>query len=276
MRFDTGGNAPQPRVGLMSNKILALLTALALNMTATADNTMRIGDGQIDGARLEPYRHTWYQCALQDGQWRDQGKITEEFVAIGDLVIRHRQTAQQPNGVISRSDTFFDRASFAPLRMEMEATLDGERVAYAERELTRDGYTGVLTRGGSTRDLQGDISSDMLHGGAMGLPLATIAYQDEPLQFQASMIGFDATYDVIAEWVGMELLVFGDQEIDAWMIDVEWHHREIGDVYPPGPDASGGRYWVVPEPPAGFPYVPRYKTDSYAVEFIRETCREAN
>ena len=42
-----------------------------------------------------------------------------------------------------------------------------------------------------------------------------------------------------------------------------------------GPDASGGRYWVVPEPPDGFPYVPRYKTDTYAVEFVRNTCPAA-
>jgi len=55
-------------------------------------------------------------------------------------------------------------------------------------------------------------------------------------------------------------------------VDVEWHHRESGDVYLPGPDASGGRYWIVTEPPAGFPYVPRYKTDTYAVEFVGGFC----
>ena len=52
----------------------------------------------------------------------------------------------------------------------------------------------------------------------------------------------------------------------------KWHHRETGDIYPPGPDATGGRYWVVPDPPPGIPYVLRYKTDAYAVEFEREYC----
>lgn len=89
------------------------------------------------------------------------------------------------------------------------------------------------------------------------------------------MVGFDATYDVIAVWAGKETLDFHGQKIEARLIDVEWHHRESGDVYPPGPDASGGRYWVVPNPPSGFPYVPRYQTDTYAVEFTAGICPPA-
>ena len=256
----------------MRNRLLIGSALLATTMTGLADRRMTVGDGRIDGHMLEPYRFTWRQCSVQDGQWQDQGALVEELVVIGEHVLRHRQTVRQPGGVVTRSDTYFDRSSLAPLRMETEASSDGARLAYAERVLGEDGYVGSASRGDETSGLSGIISSTMLHGGALGLPLATMAYQDEPIGFPASMAGFDATYDVVAEWVGREMLQSEGGPVEAWLIDVEWRHRESGDVYPPGPDASGGRYWVVSDPPEGFPYVPRYKTDSYAVEFVDGVC----
>lgn len=259
----------------MINKYLVLVPMLSLSMAACADNKMIVGDGQIDGTKLAPYRLAWQQCSVQDGKWQDQGTLTEELVLIGQQVLRHRQTVLQPSGAVVQSDVYFDRSSFAPLRMEMEATKDGIQLAHTERQLNADGYTGVAVQGESSTDLEGIISSNMLHGGTMGLPLATLNTQDAPLEFLASMIGFDATYDVLAEWVGKETLEFEGDEIEAWLIDIKWHHRESGDVYPPGPDSSGGRYWVVPNPPAGFPYVPRYRTDTYAVDFVGGVCPKA-
>ena len=251
---------------------ISLLLLLTIAAPGYADTTMSVGDGMIDGSRIKPYQLTWQQCSVQDGQWLGQGELSEELVVIGDLVLRHRQTVRRPDGVVSRSDTYFDRSSFAPLRMEMEATRDGERLAYTERQLNAEGYSGVAIRGDTSQQLSGNVSSIMLHGGAMGLPLATVDFQEEPVRFLASMIAFDGTYDVIATWIGKETLLFDGEKVDSWLIDVEWHHRESGDVYPPGPEASGGRYWVVPEPPDGFPYVPRYKTDTYAVEFVEDIC----
>ncbi|MGI9234852.1 MAG: hypothetical protein ACR2RD_14555 [Woeseiaceae bacterium] len=255
----------------MSKHLLIPLLMLAFNATALAGIKMVIGDGLIDGARLEPYELIWRQCSFQDGLSQPQGTLSEALVVIGD-VVRHRQSTVQPNGAVSRSDTYFERSTLAPLRMEVEATMDGSRLVYVEREFDADGYTGFTMQGDQSKTLQGSISANMLHGGAMGLPLAAMNFQEEPVEFLASMVGFDATYTVNAEWVGREMLEFDGQKIESWLIDVEWHHRESGDVYPPGPDASGGRYWVVPSPPEGYPYVPRYKTDTYAVEFDTHFC----
>ena len=251
----------------MFNKYLIILGVLCTGDAVSADNRMLLGDDQIDGTVLNSYRFNWRQCALQDGEWIDQGTLSEELIVLSDNELQQRQSMQLPGGIERHADTVFDRASFAPKRMAMEATKDGVRFAASERRLTADGYTGVVTQGEERRELEGKINSTMLHGGAMGLPLATMKYQDEPVQFAASMMAFDGTYDVTAEWVGKEMLEFDGQQVESWMIDVTWHHRETGDIYPPGPDASGGRYWVVPEPPAGYPYVPRYRTDTYVVEF---------
>ena len=251
-----------------------LIPAALLAFVAGPSNAqieMTIGDGRIDGERIQPYSSSWTQCALQDGDWLDMGTVTEELVVIGP-VVRHRQTGHQPGGVRVRSDTYFERATFAPLRMETEAVRDGEQLMHNVRQLTETGYTGTEVRGDVRKQLAGIISSAMLPGALLGLPLAAMDYQEEPVTFLASMVAFDGTYDVSARWAGTETMLVDGNEIETWTIDVEWRHRESGDVYPPGPDGSGGRYWVIPEPPPGVPYVPRYKTDTYAVEFVTDTC----
>lgn len=248
--------------------VFVLLAAPA----AAADLSMTIGDGMIDGSKIRPYSLSWQQCSLQDGEWTGSAPLSEEVATIGEHVLRHRQTGTQANGVVQRAVTYFDRASFAPLRMETEVTRDGERIAYAERVLSADGYSGFTQRGEERTPVSGQVSSRMLHGMAMGLPLAAMDVPDEPVTFLASMISFDGTYEVTATWVGTEVISHGGAEITAQLVDVEWHHRESGDIYPPGPDGSGGRYWIVTSPPDGFPYVPRYKTDTYAIEFVQGIC----
>ncbi len=249
------------------------LTLIALTTAAHADNTLLVGDGQIDGSKLQPYELTWRQCSLQDGKWLAGNDLTERLVAIGDGVLRIQQRVQRKDGSMVRSSSYFDRHSFAPLRLEQRiVAADGAELGGAAHSLDDQGYSGHRSRGGETKEVAGAATNAMLHGGAMGLPLATLEYQHEPLVFAASMIGFDATYEVIATWAGKESFEFKGKNVEAWMIDIEWHHVELGDVYPPGPDASGGRYWVVHNPPSGFPYVPRYKTDAYAVEFVAGNC----
>ena len=58
-------------------------------------------------------------------------------------------------------------------------------------------------------------------------------------------MSFDGTYRTIATLAGRETFTHDSQQVEVLLVDVEWHHQETGDVYPPGPDASGGRYWLV-------------------------------
>ena len=199
--------------------------------------------------------------------------LTEELIIIGEQISRLRQFTQQPDGVEIESTTYFDHSSFAPLRMETRVTAaDGSSLADSWHNLNTDGYTGISTRGGVRQEVSGKISALMLHGGAMGLPLTTLAGNNKPVTFRASMMQFDAIYEVKIEWSGTETIEHQGNKFQAFLADVRWQHHESSDVYPPGPDASGGQYWLVPNPPAGFPYVPRYQTDSYAVEFYPLVC----
>ncbi len=245
---------------------VVLLPSISVGLT--------VGDGAIQGDKLAPYQYTWKQCAKQDGAWTPLSDLTEELVTIGDSIFRHRQTRLGPNDVSVVSTTYFSRASLAPLRMETKAVAtDGQTLMASFRDLDESGYQGVARGKKGEEVLAGKITSNMLHGGALGLPLTTLAKDKGSEAFKASMMQFDATYDVVVTWRGQEPLEFEGHTIDAFVADVRWHHHETGDVYEPGPEGSGGRFWLVPNPPSGFPYVPRYKTDSYAVEFVPDTCR---
>lgn len=251
-----------------------LLLGLALTgVEAGADTrSMTMGDGTVRGELLQDYEFTWLQCSKQDDQWVDGGTITESLVWLSDE-IRLVQRAGQPQGVSSESTTFFDRGSLAPLRMEQQATApDGTVLATASRVLSADGYRGEATRSDETSELGGKITSNMWHGGALGLPLVTIEPSHYPVEFASSMIAFDGTYRTIASVAGRESLQHDGSTVDALLVDVEWHHIESGDIYPPGPDASGGRYWLVADPPDGFPYVPQYRTDTYLVTTLLSDC----
>jgi len=116
----------------------------------------------------------------------------------------------------------------------------------------------------------------MWHGGALGLPLATLAADRYPIEFASSMMAFDGTYRTIATLHGTEMLDHDGDAVEALLVDVEWHHHETGDVYAPGPDASGGRYWLVIDPPDGFAHVPQYKTDTYLVSTLIDACPSEN
>jgi len=253
---------------------VATTLLLLASPNAFADNTLVVGDGQINGLGAREYNLSWLQCSLQEGEWVRRSDLNEALKIIDENTLQVQQTGHPQEGVTVVATFIFERASFAPRSIEQKVTsADGKQLVYSIRELTADGYSGHMERGGESKDVQGEASSTMLHGGAMGLPLALLDYQSAPLSFRASMISMDATYTVTAEWAGKETIEYDGQPIEIWWVDVEWLHEGLGDIYPPGPDASGGRYWVAPNPPEGFPYVLRYKTDTYAVEFVEEFCK---
>ncbi len=255
-------------------KLVGGLLVATIPATVFADDLMQMGDGTVHGDRIREYEITWTQCMKQDDTWAEVSPLTEVMVAIGD-VLRLTQLSDPQPGVSVESITYFDRASLAPLRMEQRALgPDGVALMHATRVLDSDGYAGLMVRGDDTSELGGAITSDMWHGGALGLPLATIDADDFPVEFASSMMAFDGTYRTVGTLAGQETFTHGNQQVQALLVDVEWHHIETGDIYPPGPDASGGRYWVVADPPAGFAHVPQYQTDTYLVSTVMESCPE--
>ena len=254
--------------------IAGVLSLLSLNAFAS-DNEMRsmvMGDGTVRGERIQDYEFTWLQCAKQGDAWTDGGPLTETYSAAGDDA-RVTQRTKQSNGMVIVSTTIFDRSSLAPRRMEQTVTdPDGNTLMSISRKLDISGYSGQSTQGDQVANLSGVVTSQMWHGNNLGLVLATIDPASYPVEFASSMISFDGTYRTIATLAGRETLDHEDTTVEILLVDVEWHHNETGDVYPPGPDASGGRYWLAIDPPPGIPYVPQYRTDTYIVSTLLEDC----
>lgn len=261
-----------------SIRTASVLLGFWLGLFATcllqAQSSSKPGNDQVDGRKLKPYDLSWHQCSLQEGQWVSRSPLQEKMDLIGEAVIRQRQTTSRPDGGMTVATNYFDRRTFSLLRIETDFfQADGTKAAWVEYSFTDEGYTGRKARGEEVKEVSGSLTTKMLHGAALGLPLASLPWQDAPLTLLSSMVNFDASYEVIATWAGTEPIeVVDGKTVEAWLIDLEWKHREQGDIYAPGPDASGGRFWIIPQPPEGFPYALRYKTDSYAVEFTRKFC----
>jgi hypothetical protein len=91
-----------------------------------------------------------------------------------------RQIIQRPDGGRSASTSFFDRQSMALLRVEGDLYgPDGKLTAHSEYVFDSDCYKGRKRRGDESKDVAGTINSQMLHGAALGLPLATLPAQNE-------------------------------------------------------------------------------------------------
>ena len=261
-----------------SSGSLALIICLGASAADTEATKIVMGDGQIDGTAIAPYEARWRQCNKQGDAWVNNGSVIERATEIQRdrrTLLRLEQETHLPNGVRARSVTLFDRATLAPLSVESRArNLDDETLGSASYIYEEDGYTGKRARGDSQQTVMGEASSKMYRGMNFGLALATLDPATQlPAKLSASMVSMNATYDVIVTYAGTDTFEFEGKKIEAWMADIEWHHLGLGDVYPPGPDASGGRYWIVSNPPEGFPYVARYQTDTYVVEFQTGVCQ---
>lgn len=252
-----------------------IFSSIFIAISAVADQRIQrivVGDGSVDGQRIQTYEETWRQCSLQDGNWISGGTITELATVIGDQ-FRLRQTSERPDGIRSVATTYFVHASLSPLRMELEAVgPDGNTLISSVYELAPDGYSGrVARRNQEVQLVSGTISSGMYHGGVLGLPLATLDFANANFELDASMMMFDAHYKVFARSAGSEKLEHNGDTLTAQLVDIEWHH-DNGDIYPPGPDGSGGRFWLLTDRSEVLPHVLRYKTDSYVIEFLAEYC----
>lgn len=265
------------RISTFGLRLLLGVAGSSLPLAFAGSLSVQVGDGQIDGRSIEPYGYVWRQCSFSEGVWGDGGTVTERATESRDDVREHlvvEQETHMPNGVRVVSITHFDRVTLAPLRVATDAAgPDGQPLANSRYVLGPDGYHGEKHHGDASQSVSGPVSSREYHGMNLGLALATLDLSDGmSVELPVSMLSMDATYKAIATVNGSESLVVAGRRVQAWLVDVEWRHLGIGDVYPPGPDASGGRYWIVTDPPTGVPHVLRYKTDTYAIEIEPRVC----
>lgn len=188
-------------------------------------------------------------------------------------MLRIEQSGELPNGIKNSASYFLDRGSLSPIMTERTFQApDGKIVASQQWMFDENGYHAMIFQQAKKVEKTGRLSSQMYDAMILGIPLSTLSYGSTPFALKAFMTNFDGSYQLIASKAGEETVSHNGQEVAVNWIDVKWLHEQSGDIYPAGPDASGGRYWITKEATTGLPRVIRYKTDSYAIEFLPSIC----
>ena len=155
-----------------------------------------------------------------------------------------------------------------------------DALATATLELGRplDMAKAVLRgKDGEKQVAQGELPTQMFEGSGLGLALAALPLADDfearlPVAMNLGLTDELTLYNVRVRVSGKEIFPRkGKKEVEAWIVDVDWEDFETGEVTAAGgPDSSGGSYFVVPDPPKGFPHVPRYQNEGGAIELVFE------
>ncbi|MEP2989920.1 MAG: hypothetical protein ABJN65_05120 [Parasphingorhabdus sp.] len=257
----------------MTAATISTLMALALTGQSAQPVNVRMGDGQVNGENIKPYNFTWQQCSFKDGSWNAGNPLSEKATIIDDNLLRIEQSGLISGDIRNRTTYYLDRRSLSPRYSErIFSTPNGKTVADQRWHFDKDGYRSVMIKGAETKNKSGSLTSQMFDAMILGVPLSTLDFGKNGFVLKAFMAQFDGTYTLIAHKTGSEITVQDNEEISINWIDVKWLHDQSGDIYPPGPQNSGGRYWITNVQHQTLPRVIRYQTDSYAIEYLQGTC----
>ena len=138
-------------------------------------------------------------------------------------------------------------------------------------EFTESGYTQI-THGPAEQvhELKVPVSVKGFNAANFGLAIAGLplaaGYQARLPSVMPQLLG---SYWTLISVTGETQFKLDDgTTIDAWQVDVDWLHLESGDVYPGGPDGSGGAYTIAKKIQTGEPRVLRYLTDTSDVRLV--------
>ncbi len=256
--------------------MLLLMPALAL---ATTDQppkpssdlpayTTPVYASVIDPTRLKPFHAHWVQKQQQDGQEKLSPITIEERLNRndeGDWV--HKQTmhhAEKPIKVYhSRT---FDQHS---MRLLNQSTHYENAPAQAPKSVTyqlfNNHFTGVVTAAdNSTKDIRHPLSMPMFDGQIAGLAIASLPLgTDKKWSMPMTIPTLKAEYWLEAKVTDRTLMAAANgQQVDVWVVDALWHNLTDGDIYPGGPENSGGTYYITADQQAGQPVVMAYANNS--------------
>lgn len=256
---------------LMASCAIGIRSDAAIPLQDEIEKTeIFMGDGQIGGEELEPYDFTWNQCTFQDGEWVTGLPVRETLQLRSDGQIELSQFSSAPDGAQTVITHVLDAQSLRRTELIQKVkTPDGTELGSARLSFSSDGFT---IKAGDEERPGGTISSNMYGGAYLGLPLSMVDYSDGAVVLDAGMLAVQGTYRVEAFPMGVETIGLVNGSVYAQRVDVRWLHHESGDIYEPGPDGSGGRYWLLTTPQTDLPRVLAYKTDTYAIEFSPMTC----
>ena len=216
----------------------------------TTPAKVSLGDPQVDGSFLKPYKNVWkVTYALPGKEPFLVGTWTDELSAIeltGRRLLKRTQVANYAKyGVASTSINVFEPKTMAPLHGEFKRSDTGE---WAEREFS--GATVTYRRRKSSEETKDDTGQLRMNepvfdynGGMYGVLLAAFPLQE----------GFSATFPTLAEdrdeFEQLTFTVRKEEMVDAgpgkqvmaWPVEI--------DDSPKSPKGSHSIFWISKDAP---------------------------
>ncbi len=231
---------------------------------------LEVGHHDIDGRRLRPFESRWTTVAIRDGERKKGGILAERLEAStleGREVWRRIQWREMGERRIETTITF-DRKTLAPISLEhtKEGSFPDQVIRRLSVRYGPDGATGeqTLVSGETSSITPMPMGARAFETDVMGLVLATLPLRAD---YQAEL---PSVYWQMGEQYYIRPRVTGTQDfqdangrvVTAWKVEVEWLNLRTQDIYEAGDMGSGGTYYVVTDPPPGFPFVPRYVNEN--------------
>ena len=264
-------------------KIIVLTCLLVLNPAlVNADirpdtKPLLIGNELVDGTKIQTYSGVWKQYTIQKGERIDNGFIREtgRMISFEDKqVFAQQQEIENAQGKKVTRQIILDRYTLKPIKIDTQIDAGRENNKRGSVVIFHDkGYVAQdVDEDGKIQSRSIMLPADMYYGMSFGGVIATL-----PLE-----TGFKVRMPtVFPSWDGMywlELTVAAEETVQApddetlavYRVDAEWLNLADGEIYPAGPNSSGGAYYILKNNHKDIPRVWRYVTDTYEVIFDRK------
>ncbi len=234
-----------------------------------------VGDPRIDGTRLEPYAGAWRVFTLGKGaSATDPASARSRGVSLQSLqrdeldgrpVWRRTVVRRSADGEELMSATvWLDVATLRPLRAAARQP-DGTEIGFVY-----DWEDYAIRAIGSEEEAPPIVTLDlaMLEAAAHDVWMAALTYEDGfTARIPVIMASSGAKHWAVPRVVGTEPVELGDgRRLEAWVVSLDWWGMGGDSSYFPGvrPDGSvgsGGKYWILKDPPRGLGRVFRVRTE---------------
>lgn len=250
-------------------KLLIVLLAIAPLSSMANERSFEVifpGQDRETEATAQAYQGSWKQLVLVEGDWQESASINERMEAAGDDQWLHVQTSIPSDEMkvvstrlVNRSDLFTTE-----VKQELLGFPDTQprsmHITYANKQIKRK----ILMADGQEIEQMVHMPFDGYDGFILGLALSGLPLSDgKEYRLPSVMPNFMAGYWLHATVSdGGDVTLSDGSEQSIWFVDVEWWNINDGDIYPAGPDGTGGRYSIFKQPKSGQPAVYRYQTDT--------------
>jgi hypothetical protein len=228
-----------------------------------------VGDGTVDGGRLQAFDGLWdsYQRGEPDvrrGRFREHFELHDD--EMGSQWV-HEQLIFRGDVSVGAAVLRLDPSTLAPVKLVQHFADHPQGIQRIQLDFDASGYTRRTTTDGIEAEDRVELPVAAYYGNSFGLAVAALPLTD----------GYRARLpSVFPAWDGLywlELTVVGraerslsdeagGQSVEVFLVDADWLNVNDGSIYPPGPDASGGRYEIVVDPMPGQAPVWRYISDT--------------